>query len=452
MSALDKVSRVSTSIGSIGQNLVNPWSTLGNGIDSFLKNKNDREALEKKNTWDKLVQERQESTWTNQDDDRASALSEKARKEFTQGIIAESLNKDNPLKYIEDRTKESGGYSPTVQDMNTIRSVIRDNKSDEWNEKEKAQKIQTWAQNNTLFNKKLAALNRTEKEDNNYANIISSINGLPTTKKEYSQGEFEKYNSTKNELESTINTYQRTADRIAAAGKPVDEKITNIINNAKTSLAQLQEPAKYDVAIPKEEYLSSITPYLEKMQINNPSTQAKVMSNLKNRLELLYPSASEASIKRANKKQEDALKLQERMKTIYSLGKSVYGEKGWEKFKKDNPGITLDATEKLVNKKLNTAWAPSKGNSIITSISKLVSDGDSSSQGDIAEQSAEIKRILKEEYKGDKEAMMQDIRADYAKQGKGMFRNWLGGSPIGDALDNIIENKGGDSDYGILWD
>ena len=95
-----------------------------------------------------------------------------------------------------------------------------------------------------------------------------------------------------------------------------------------------------------------------------------------------------------------------------------------------------EANSKIIARVLDKDYK-AKG-SITDEIGRLVTDEDSDNQANIAENSEELNKILKTEFKGNKKDMLQVIDGFYKRQGTGFFKNWGGGSPMGDALDNFI--------------
>ena len=217
---------------------------------------------------------------------------DKARTEYTQGVLSQALMQENPLEYIKKANETEGGFNATVNDMTPILNNIRAKQQDE--ESARRFNIQENRANNqdarsaSLFN-----LQKKEYEDKqlakeNYATFVKSLDSINTKKETVDPLAQKEYNDNKNSLEAKLIGLTQSAERFKALGKEVPAVTKDEIAKWTTAIENLPEPKVKLVDKTEKEYLNDINE-MYKYLPKDPTTDKNAIDLVQNRVKSLFP-------------------------------------------------------------------------------------------------------------------------------------------------------------------
>lgn len=276
--------------------------------------------------------------------------------------------------------------------------------------------------------------NKKASKESFTANIENLYN-LPQTKEIFDEKANAEYLDAKKLLESQIEHQKAILSKNFSP--ETNAGITKQIKIYEDRLNSLVAPVTEQKPLSKEEYIKNIVDSQKNIKFNTPEEAQKYQTLLKNRIDILYPEKTKSITPyQAYQVQQKEKEAKSKEATAMSLAKATFSKEKLNKILKNNNNITPEALTKLAEKNMNKKYSST---SITDAISDIVTDGDTDSNRNITANKDKLEKILREKFKGNKADMVQAIKGEYAVQGTGAFKNWLGNSPIGDALDNFID-------------
>lgn len=322
----------------------------------------------------------------------------------------------------------------------------------EWLEaKEAEQEYQAQLnKNDPLYQEKLAEIERNKakfgwlKNQNTTKGNLGAALGRLNQIKLTSEGapDLTQYNAEKDKLGTIVAVHKKILDRyegqdiekLPEAQKAYVINSANIYKDAQNKINSLEIPKGKPVQMKKEDYLK----YVQDVGkgLGNPENITKFNAEVKKKLDLLYPTTKNGfTAKQVYDINNEKEKEFSDMRTAHQLLVDTVGKTYAEKYLKENPKVNAAAITNYAKLKKDKKYSKT---SITDAISGIVVDGDTDSNRNISSNKADLEKILKDKFKGNKADMVQTIKGYYDVQGTGTFKNWGNNSPIGDALDNFI--------------
>lgn len=286
-------------------------------------------------------------------------------------------------------------------------------------------------------------------ENQAMAAILSNSGPVPTTKAGLvTEQQTKKYNDLLASNKQQAAVFQGIRDNVLKKDTDGDGVISkeeggvyttafnNQLRNANSKITQFStipdKPVGEDVPLTKEEYKSAILDQIG----YSPTTAAggkAILDHVNKQVEKQFEKGSNG----ITPYQQYKISKDIQKTNSIALENKALMTNNERLFKGKNIPRDPVAANKEMHRILDKKYT-SKG-SITNGISKLVTDEDSDSQANIADNSKELNNILKTKFSGNKEDMLQVIDGFYKRQSSGFFKNWGSGSPMGDALDNFIK-------------
>ena len=268
---------------------------------------------------------------------------DKAKTEYTQGVLSQALMQEKPLEYIKKVNETEGGFNATVNDMTPILNNIRAKQQDEesarrFNIQENRANTQA-AQSASLFN-----LQKQEYEDKrlakeNYATFVKSLDSINTKKETVDPLAQKEYNDNKNSLEAKLIGWTQSAERFKALGKEVPAVTKNEIAKWTTAIENLPQPKVKFVDKTEKEYLNDINE-MYKYLPKDPTTDKNAIDLVQNRVKSLFPQKEGFTPAQLYKMEQDRTNAIDEVSIAHQNLINSVGKENATKYLKENPKAT----------------------------------------------------------------------------------------------------------------
>ena len=284
---------------------------------------------------------------------------DKARTEYTQGVLSQALMQEKPLEYIKKVNETEGGFNATVNDMTPILNNIRAKQQDE--ESARRFNIQENRANNqdarsaSLFN-----LQKQEYEDKqaakaNYATFIKSLDSIDTKKETVDPLAQKEYNDNKQALENRLIGLTQSAERYKAVGKEIPQYTKDEIAKWTTAIENLPQPKVKLVDKTEKEYLNDINQMYKNLP-KDPTTDKSAIDLVQDRVKMLFPNKEGLTVAQQYQADKDKAKEIDEVSIAQQNLINAVGKDNATKYLKENPKATAGVINSYAEHKGGTKY------------------------------------------------------------------------------------------------
>lgn len=308
--------------------------------DEELKLQRDRQAAQ--DARQAITNRQNDEMFKYKTDEIVQNQADKARTEYTQGVLSQALMQDKPLEYIKRINETEGGFNATVNDMTPILNSIRAKQQDE--ESARRFNIQENRANNqdarsaSLFNLQKQEYDDKQAAKANYVTFVKSLDSIDTKKETVDPLAQKEYNDNKKSLEEKLIGWTQSAERFKALGKEVPAVTKDEIAKWTTAIEKLPEPKVKLVDKTEKEYLNDINQMYKNLP-KDPTTDKNAIDLVQDRVKMLFPGSGITYAQQYQAEKDKAKEIDDVSIAHQDLINAV-GKDNAAKYLKENPKAT----------------------------------------------------------------------------------------------------------------